>query len=82
MAKGLEFRAVAVMARHDEIIPSQECIENVADDADLEESGQHPNFSRSAELTWGSILKFRVYLCWCEGVDLVGALGEDADGNE
>jgi hypothetical protein len=24
LAKGLEFRAVAVMARHDEIIPSQE----------------------------------------------------------
>ncbi len=36
-AKGLEFRAVAVMARDDEIIPLQERIENVADDADLEE---------------------------------------------
>ena len=31
-----EFRAVAVMACDDEIIPSQERIENVADDADLE----------------------------------------------
>ena len=37
LAKGLEFRAVAVMACDDEIIPSQERIENVADDADLEE---------------------------------------------
>jgi len=37
VAKGLEFRAVAVMACDDEIIPSQERIENVADDADLEE---------------------------------------------
>jgi superfamily I DNA/RNA helicase len=38
LAKGLEFRAVAVMACDDEIIPSQERIENVADDADLEGS--------------------------------------------
>ncbi len=37
LAKGLEFRAVAVMACDDEIIPSQQRIENVADDADLEE---------------------------------------------
>lgn len=36
-AKGLEFRAVAVMACDDEVIPSQERIERVADDADLEE---------------------------------------------
>jgi len=36
-AKGLEFRAVAVMACDDEVIPSQERIETVADDADLEE---------------------------------------------
>jgi superfamily I DNA/RNA helicase len=37
LAKGLEFRAVAVMACDDEIVPLQERIENVADDADLEE---------------------------------------------
>jgi hypothetical protein len=37
LAKGLEFRAVAVTACDDEVIPSQERIENVADDADLEE---------------------------------------------
>ena len=37
LAKGLEFRAVVVMACDDEVIPSQERIENVADDADLEE---------------------------------------------
>jgi len=36
-AKGLEFRAVIVMACDDEVIPSQERIETVADDADLEE---------------------------------------------
>ena len=37
LAKGLEFRAVAVMACDDEIIPLQERIETVTDDADLEE---------------------------------------------
>jgi mRNA-degrading endonuclease RelE of RelBE toxin-antitoxin system len=37
LAKGLEFRAVAVMACDDEIIPLQERIETVGDDADLEE---------------------------------------------
>ena len=37
LAKGLEFRAVAVMACDDEVIPSQTRIEGVADDADLED---------------------------------------------
>ena len=37
LAKGLEFRAVAVMACDDEIVPLQERIETVADGADLEE---------------------------------------------
>ena len=37
LAKGLEFRAVAVMACDDEVIPFQERIESVADDADLQE---------------------------------------------
>jgi len=37
LAKGLEFRAVAVMACDDEIIPLQERIETVSDDTDLEE---------------------------------------------
>jgi superfamily I DNA/RNA helicase len=36
LAKGLEFRSVAVMACDDEIIPSQGRIESVVDDADLE----------------------------------------------
>lgn len=38
LAKGLEFRAVAVMACDDEVIPLQECIENVGDDAELQEA--------------------------------------------
>lgn len=37
LAKGLEFRAVVVMACDDEVIPLQERIENVSDNADLEE---------------------------------------------
>ena len=37
LAKGLEFRAVVVMACDDEIIPLQERIETVTDDLDLEE---------------------------------------------
>ena len=37
LAKGLEFRAVAVMACDDEIIPLQGRIETVGDDSDLQE---------------------------------------------
>jgi superfamily I DNA/RNA helicase len=37
LAKGLEFRAVAVMACDDEIIPLQERIDTISDDADLHE---------------------------------------------
>ena len=37
LAKGLKFRAVAVMACDDEIVPLQERIETVGDDADLRE---------------------------------------------
>lgn len=37
LAKGLEFRSVVVMACDDEVIPLQERIESVGDDADLQE---------------------------------------------
>lgn len=37
LAKGLEFRAVGVMACDDEVIPLQERIESVSDEADLED---------------------------------------------
>src|SRR5206468_7220257 len=37
LAKGLEFRAVAVMACDDEILPLQARIENAGDDGDLQE---------------------------------------------
>ena len=38
LAKGLEFRAVAVMACDEEVIPLQQRIEAVADEAGLEEA--------------------------------------------
>jgi len=37
LAKGLEFRAVAVLACDGEILPLQSLIESVGDDADLQE---------------------------------------------
>lgn len=41
LAKGLEFRAVVVMAFNDEVIPLQERVEAITDDADIEECLQH-----------------------------------------
>jgi superfamily I DNA/RNA helicase len=41
LAKGLEFRTVVVMACDDEIVPLQERIETVADDADSRRSVQY-----------------------------------------
>ena len=38
LAKGLEFRAVAVVACDDEVLPLQSRIENVTDEADLEDT--------------------------------------------
>ena len=38
LSKGMEFRAVAVMACDDELLPLQERIEEVADDADLQDA--------------------------------------------
>ena len=37
LAKGLEFRAVVVMACDDEVVPLQSRIQEIADDADLKE---------------------------------------------
>ena len=37
LAKGLEYRAVVVAACDDEILPLQSRIENITDEADLEE---------------------------------------------
>ncbi len=37
LAKGLEFRAVAVIACDDEVLPLQDRIESVSDESDLED---------------------------------------------
>jgi superfamily I DNA/RNA helicase len=37
LAKGLEFRAVVVMACDEDVLPLQERIDSVSDDADLED---------------------------------------------
>lgn len=37
LAKGLEFKAVVLMASDDEVIPLQSRIDSIGDDADLEE---------------------------------------------
>jgi superfamily I DNA/RNA helicase len=37
LSKGLEFRAVAVIGCDDEVLPLQERVENVGDEADLQE---------------------------------------------
>jgi len=63
LAKGLEFRAVAVMACDDEIIPSQERLESVADDADLEEV-----YNTERHLLYVACTRARDYL-WVSGVD-------------
>ncbi|MDE2667459.1 MAG: UvrD-helicase domain-containing protein [Acidobacteriota bacterium] len=57
LAKGLEFRAVAVMACDDEVIPLQERIETVADDADLEDV-----YSTERHLLYVACTRARDYL--------------------
>jgi len=58
LAKGLEFRAVVVMACDDEIIPLPERIETVGDDADLQKCmTQSANCSTSP----GPVLAI---ICW------------------
>ena len=61
LAKGLEFRAVAVMACDDEVIPLQERIETVGDDSALQEV--YPNFADSTPVR-------RIFLT--QAVDLQG----------
>lgn len=62
LAKGLEFRAVAVMACDDETIPLQERIEDVADEADLQEV-----YDTERHLLYVACTRARDYL-WVSGV--------------
>lgn len=62
LAKGLEFRAVAVMACDDEIIPLQERIETASDDADLEEA-----YNTERHLLYVACTRARDYLLVTSG---------------
>ena len=58
LAKGLEFRAVVVMACDDEIIPLQERIETVGDDADLQEVYDTASHDVSVPLSASRCVRF------------------------
>lgn len=73
LAKGLEFRAVVVMACDDEIIPSQERLESVADDADLEEV-----YNTERHLLYVACTRARDHL-WVSGVDPVSEFLDDLE---
>jgi superfamily I DNA/RNA helicase len=63
LAKGLEFRAVAVMACDDEILPLQDRIESVGDDGDLQEV-----YDTERQLLYVACTRARDQL-WISGVD-------------
>lgn len=71
LAKGLEFRAVAVIACDDEIIPSQDRIEAVGDDADLQEV-----YETERHLLYVACTRARDYLL-VTGVDPVSEFLDD-----
>jgi superfamily I DNA/RNA helicase/mRNA-degrading endonuclease RelE of RelBE toxin-antitoxin system len=71
LAKGLEFRAVAVMACDDEIVPLQARIETVTDDSDLEEV-----YNTERHLLYVACTRARDHLLVC-GVDPASEFVED-----
>jgi superfamily I DNA/RNA helicase len=74
LAKGLEFRAVVVMACDDEIIPLQERIETVGDDADLQEV-----YDTERQLLYVACTRARDYLL-VTGVQPVSEFLDDLRG--
>ena len=73
LAKGLEFRAVVVMACDDDVIPSQARIESVADNADLEEV-----YNTERHLLYVACTRARDHLLVCgvaPGSEFLGDLG-------
>ena len=71
LAKGLEFRAVAVIACDDEVIPLQGRIESIADSADLEEV-----YNTERHLLYVACTRSRDYL-WVSGVEPVSEFLDD-----
>jgi UvrD-like helicase C-terminal domain/AAA domain len=74
LAKGLEFRAVAVIACDDEVIPLQERIEKVADEADLEDV-----YNTERHLLYVACTRARDHLL-VTGVDPASEFLEDLKG--
>jgi hypothetical protein len=70
-AKGLEFRAVAVIACDDEIIPLQGRVESVADSADLQEV-----YDTERHLLYVACTRARDFL-WVSGVEPASEFLED-----
>lgn len=71
LAKGLEFKAVAVMACDDEVLPSQERIAAVADDNDLEDV-----YNTERHLLYVACTRARDRL-WVSGVEPVSEFLDD-----
>lgn len=71
LAKGLEFRAVAVLACDDEILPLQQRIESIGDDADLQEV-----YDTERQLLYVACTRARDHLL-VTGVDPVSEFLED-----
>jgi len=71
LAKGLEFRAVIVMACDDEVIPLQARIESVADDADLQEV-----YDTERHLLYVACTRARDWL-WVSGQDPISEFLDD-----
>lgn len=63
LAKGMEFRAVAVMGCDDEVLPLQERIESVGDESDLKEV-----YETERHLLYVACTRARDYL-WVSGVE-------------
>ncbi|MBI3130540.1 MAG: DEAD/DEAH box helicase [Acidobacteria bacterium] len=76
LAKGLEFRAVAVMACDDEVIPLMERIEAVADDSDLEDV-----YNTERHLLYVACTRARDYLMVTSGSPESEFLGDLGGGD-
>jgi superfamily I DNA/RNA helicase len=76
LAKGLEFRAVAVTACDDEIVPLQQRIEAVGDDADLQEV-----YDTERHLLYVACTRARDHLL-VTGVDPVSEFLDDFASND
>jgi superfamily I DNA/RNA helicase len=71
LAKGLEFYAVAVMACDAEVIPSQQRIEDMGDDADLEDV-----YKTERQLLYVACTRARDYL-FISGIEPVSEFLDD-----